>query len=153
MAKPVIRCRMEFHGGTDYVKKFGLEPGGRVQKAIDFAALNYAYLYEPRREGAMHRNAVSATNYGSGEVIYPGPYAHYQYKGEVYGPNIPIYEDNTGIPTKFVSPKNKSKHPTGRALKYTRAGAQSFWWEKMKENHAQDILRLAAKAAVKGEKG
>ena len=43
-------------------------------------------------------------------LIYPGPYAHYQYMGIVYGPNIPIFED--GELVGFRSPPGKgSKSP------------------------------------------
>lgn len=43
-------------------------------------------------------------------LIYPGPYAHYQYMGIVYGPNYPIFQN--GELVGFRSPPGKgSKSP------------------------------------------
>ena len=53
------------------------------------------------------------------KVVYKQPYAHYQYIGEVYGPNIPIFED--GVLVGFWSPPGKgTKHPTGRPIQYNK---------------------------------
>jgi len=49
-------------------------------------------------------------------ITYQGPYAHYQYIGEVYGPNIPIFEN--GIIVGWFSIPNMKKHPTGREMQY-----------------------------------
>lgn len=52
-------------------------------------------------------------------IRYKGPYAHYQYMGEVYGPNIPIYEN--GIVVGWWSPPGKgTKHPTGKDITYNK---------------------------------
>ena len=51
-------------------------------------------------------------------VHYTQPYAHYQYTGEVYGPNIP-FEDEDGF-IYWRSPKGKKKYPTGRQLQYSK---------------------------------
>lgn len=153
MSKPVIRCRVQFNGGTDFTKKFGLEPGGRVQKAIDYGVIKWNALYMAFKTGTLANSAYFATNIGSGEVVYPVPYAHYMEKGEVYGPNIPVFEDSSGTPTRFFSPPGRKKHPTGRALNYDTsrnplAGPTSF--ERMKRDHVQDILQEAKDAAEKG---
>lgn len=62
------------------------------------------------------------------------------------GPNIPIFEDDSGEPTRFFSPKGKKKHLTGAELKYRTDKnplAGSFWIERMKADHMDDILKEA----------
>ena len=51
-------------------------------------------------------------------VYYPGPYAHYMYMGEVYGPNYPIYKD--GVLVGWRSPPGKgTKYPKGYGFDYS----------------------------------
>ena len=57
-------------------------------------------------------------------------YAHYQYEGKVYGPNIPILID--GEIVAWRSPKRKSKYLTGRRLKYSSPTARSHWTNEIK---------------------
>lgn len=134
------------------LSKLNLESGGKVQKVIDNAVISYDLQYAPWETGTLAKSAYTATDVGSGEVVYPGPYAHYQYYGEVYGPNIPIFEDDSGEPTRYFSPPGQEKHPTGRALEYSTDPnplAGSYWFERMKADHLQDIID-EAKAAVRG---
>ena len=73
-------------------------------------------------------------------VTYNGPYAHYQYMGEVYGPNIPIREN--GYIIGWRSKRGQKKHPTGRPLHYSQQLhplAQDHWdWAAM-ATHKQDL--------------
>lgn len=131
-------------------KKFGCHEGGRVQKAIDKAVIDYDLSYTPYLTGTLAKSAYTATDIGSGEVIYPGPYARYQYYGEVYGPNIPVFDDDSGVPTRFFSPPGQEKHPTGRALQYNteiNPLAGSHWFERMKADHLKDIIEEARRVA------
>lgn len=130
--------------------KFNLEKGGLVQQAIDKAVIDYNIQYCPWETGTLAKSAYAATQIGSGKVIYPGPCAHYMYYGEVYGPNIPVFENDSGIPTRFFSPPGQKKHPTGRELQYSldpNPLAGSFWFERMKADHIDDILREAKAVA------
>ena len=130
--------------------RFGLQSGGRVQQTIDKAVIDFCLPYCPWDSGALAKSAYAATQIGSGRVRYPGPYAHYLYHGEVYGPNIPVFEDDSGIPTRFFSRPGQKKQPTGRDLQYntdTNPLAGSFWFERMKADHKQDILQEAANVA------
>ena len=63
--------------------------------------------YVPAKSGKM-ANAEITPEY----IRYPGPYAHYQYMGEVYGPNIPIIQNGQVVGWRSIAPK----HPTGRKL-------------------------------------
>lgn len=126
--------------------QFNLEAGGLVQQAIDKAVIDWDLQYVPWETGTLAKSPYSVTEIGSGEVVYPGPYARYQYYGEVYGPNIPIFEDDTGEPTGWFSPPGQKKHPTGRPLQYSvdvNPLAGSYWFERMKADHLDDIVKEA----------
>lgn len=132
------------------LKKFNLESGGLVQQTIDKTIIDYSLAYAPWETGSLAKSPYGATQIGSGKVIYPGPYAHYQYYGEIYGPNIPVFEDDTGIPTRFFSPPGQKKHPTGRSLNHAtdvNPLAGPFWFERMKADRMQDIIEEAKNVA------
>ena len=144
----VIKARFQWN--FDPLTARGLEPGGRVQQAIDNAVIRYSIPYVPFKTGTLATSPYRASPPGSGKVIYETPYARYQYYGEVYGPNIPVFDDDSGTPTRFFSPPGRKKHPTGRELQYKKDVnplAGSFWFERMKADHLQDIIREAENAA------
>lgn len=125
------------------LSRLNLESGGKAQQVLDNAVIRWCEQYTPFKTGTLASSPYGATEVGSGEVVYPGPYARYLYYGEVYGPNIPIFEDNSEEPTGWFSPPGKKKHPTGRALQYStgvNALAGSYWFERMKADHLQDIV-------------
>ena len=148
----MVDFTINFEGlSGDFIRRFGLEDHGRVQMAIDKAVIDYSMAYWAFDTGTLARSAYTASDIGSGKVIYPGPYAHYQFYGEVYGPNIPIFEDDSGVPTGWFSPPGKKKHPTGRKLQYKTdrnplAGA--FPVERMKADHIHDIEEEALRVAL-----
>ena len=93
----------------------------------------------PFQQGAL-RNSVNYPDgiYG-GEIEYNTPYAHYQYEGVVYGPNIPIY-DAAGNLTGFWSPPKKN--PVGRPIHYHTEGTTDHFFEKAKLQHKNDWVKL-----------
>lgn len=97
----------------------------------------------PFQQGAL-RNSVNYPEgiYG-GEIEWNTPYAHYQYEGEIYGPNIPI-KDSAGNVTGWFSPKGKKKNPTGMPITYHPEGTErgDHWFEKAKKQHKDDWVRL-----------
>ncbi len=132
------------------LRRFNLESGGKVQQVIDKAVIDKSLAYVPWDSGTLGKSAYGATEIGSGKVVYPGPYAHYMYYGEIYGPNIPVFDDDSGTPTRFFSPPGRKKHPTGRELQYKKDVnplAGSFWFERMKADHLQEIIKEAEDAA------
>ena len=100
----------------------------------------------PFQQGAL-RNSI---NYPKGiygdEIEWNTPYAHYQYEGEVYGPNIPIKDDKGNITGWYSPPK---KNPTGKQLAYHTPGTGDHWFEKAKEQHKQDWIDLVKRTAGK----
>lgn len=68
--------------------------------------------YVPMDEGPLSQHIEVTPQY----VRYAEPYAHYQYMGEVYGPNFPITDKTTGGIIGWYSQPGVKKHPTGREL-------------------------------------
>jgi hypothetical protein len=132
------------------LRQFNLEKGGLVQQAIDNAVISYCLPYTPWETGTLGKSPYAHSKIGSGRIIYPGPYARYLYYGEVYGPNFPIFEDGSEEPTAWFSKPGEKKQPTGRDLEYARDVnplAGSFWFERMKADHLQDIIEEAKNVA------
>jgi hypothetical protein len=130
------------------LQKMNLEAGGRVQQVIDAAVIRYCIPYVPFENGDLAGSPYRETTIGSGEIKYPGPYAHYMYYGEVYGPNFPIFVNGSAEPI-WRSKKGEAKHPMGRKLTYRtekNALAGPFWFERMKADHLNDIIEEAGKA-------
>lgn len=135
--------------------KRNLEKGGLVQMVVDKAVIDYSIPYCPFDTGILANSpygvyAGNAGAFGSGKVEYVTPYAHYLYHGQVYGPNIPVFEDDSGVPTRFYSKPGQKKHPTGKDLTYKTDQnplAGPFWVERMKADHMQDIIKEAKDAA------
>lgn len=153
MAENDVTVKLNWSSAEDLISLCGLEPGGRVQKVIDKDVMDYSIPYCPFDTGALARSPYAVTVVGSGEVTYPGPYAHYQYMGEIYGPNIPVFEDDSGVPTRFFSPPGEKKHPTGRQMEYAtdiNPLAGSHWVERMAADRLQDIIKEAQGIAGTG---
>ena len=70
--------------------------------------------YVPMQTGILAQTTMITAE----GVTYVQPYAHYQYTGLVYGPNIPITENGV-ITGWFSQPGKGSKHPTGESLTYS----------------------------------
>lgn len=149
----IIKAQFRLHNQNLAVSR-GLGKGGRVQQAIDKAVIDWSLPYCPFDTGTLAKSPYGATTIGSGQVVYPGPYARYQYYGEIYGPNIPVFEDDSGEPTRFFSPPGRKKHPTGRQMDYTKSKSRNgplagpFWFERMKADHTKDIIKEAESVAA-----
>lgn len=132
------------------LRKYHLEPGGAAQIALENAVIGFSIPYCPFDTGVLANSPFSATRRGSGVIRYPGPYAHYQYFGMVYGPNIPVFEDDSGVPTRWFSPPGQKKHPTGKSLTYKQdqnPDAGPFWIERMLADRRKDLLEVVKNAA------
>ncbi len=148
--RTVIKAKFVLKDTDHLLRKFHMEAGGQMQEVIDEKVIEYSIPYCPFDTGTLAYSPYIASMIGSGRVVYPGPYAHYLYHGEIYGPNIPVFDDDSGEPTRFFSPKNRKKYPTGRPLRFSpdkNPNAQAHWAEVAKANHMNAILEEARKAA------
>lgn len=65
--------RMDFvcnFSADSLIKELGLEPGGRVQKAVDDTFLMGVQGYVPMDTGALIDSGYTHTVVGSGEIVY-----------------------------------------------------------------------------------
>lgn len=139
-------ARLDLDGLQDALEARGLKPGGKVQKFIDSEVIRLCDPKVPFSTGVLKHSAITASVIGQGMVVYATPYARYLYYGQVYGPNIPRYE--AGELAGFWSPPGKKKHPTGRKLTYNGAPDRgALWFERMKAERGDDIIRGAAALA------
>lgn len=139
-------ARLDLDGLQDALEARGLKPGGKVQKFIDSEVIRLCDPKVPFATGVLKHSAITASVIGQGMVVYATPYARYLYYGQVYGPNIPRYE--AGELAGFWSPTGKKKHPTGRKLTYNGAPERgALWFERMKAERGDDIIRGAAALA------
>lgn len=139
----------DFINAKEFVNKFGVGEGGHVQKTVDAAVIRECFPYVPFDEGILAGSANTATEIGSGEIVYDTPYARYLYYGEVYGPNIPIVEN--GVITGYRSPPEK--FPTGRPIQYStdkNPMAGPHWFDRAMADHKDDVLKEAQDAANRG---
>ena len=139
----------DFISTSQFIKKYGVGEGGHVQKTVDAAVIRECFPYVPFDEGILAGSANTATEIGSGEVVYDTPYARYQFYGEIYGPNIPIVEN--GVIVGYRSPPEK--YPTGRPLQYNTDKnplAGSHWFDRAMADHSEDVLKEAQDAANRG---
>lgn len=111
------------------MQRRGMEEGGRVQKIIDSEVLRLCKPYTPFKASMLSKSGDAMTRIGSGEVRYKTPYARYQYYGKVM----------VGPAPKRVSDKDLTYHGGGKR--------GSMWFERMKSDHKEDILRAAAGGA------
>lgn len=142
-----------FFEDDDYLlKKYHLKPGGAVQRVIDESCIVYMDPYTPFQSG-MLTNSIIPPTIGTGEIIQDTPHARYQYYGELYVDPITkkgaFYSPGYG----FWSRPKINKVPSGKPLAYNKSShplAGSKWFERMKADHKEDVLRNAQKAALKG---
>lgn len=125
--------------------KYGLQDGGPVQKLVDSEVMRYMSDYMPRRQaGELEHMMIMSTVIGSGQIDTPGPYAHYLYEGILY------VSPTTG---SAWAKENEIKVPTDRLLTYAGAPMRGKkWFERMKADHKDDILKAAQAHVDRGGK-
>lgn len=120
-----------------------LEPGGAVQKAIDKGVMDLSQEFIPFDSGVLAKGCYGATVVGSGVVVWPEIYAHFQYTGYV----------RTTEDGRVFARKHESKPVlTDRPLQYKRdknKAAQEEWIKPMVAAYMQNILDRA-EAAMRG---
>lgn len=120
------------------------DPSSISKRIFDDATMKYANTrlhalcapYVPMDSGALQQNVDITPEY----VHYKVPYAHYQWEGKVYGPNIPITVG--GKIVGWYSPKDEQKKPTGRELNHSKSKnplATAHWERAMAVAKGQQL--------------
>lgn len=93
---------------------------------------------------ALSKSLVNRTQVEDGEIIYPGPYARFLYKGKL------MIDPATG---SAWARKGATKEVTGKDLNISTAvhgQAQSHWFEASKAQNLDKWVRVAEKAVEHG---
>lgn len=125
-----------FRTPVELLKQLGFEPGGRVQHAINESVNDFCKqdLVIPASPGRFLEDSFVADD-EQGFVAWNTPYARYQYYGYV------MTDENgrTWVGRGETKPIVHRDWP----LEYDHSqnpNAGSFWFERMKANHTQDII-------------
>ena len=117
--------RMEYEVNVDaarILRKYGLGEDRAAQRFLAEDVERRCQPYVPMSAGSG-AHMVNAARVTDDSIIYPGPYAHYQYVGEVMAGRAP-------------------KHYTGRELTYHDAPMRGKQWDKrMMADHGREVER------------
>ena len=116
----------------------GLLPNGKVQAFVDQEVIRLMNAYTPRLNGVLIKSATIGTKIGSGEIHQNTPYSRYHYYGKLMVSSI----------TGSAWSHGESKALTDKDMKYNGAPMRGpFWFERMKSDKKEKILRGAQKVA------
>lgn len=127
--------------GKDSTMKFDT-----AQKFIDSECIRRMVKYTPAKSRDLSKAAVLGTKIGSGRIVIASPHGRYQYYGKLMVSSV------TG---SSYARSGEAKVLTDKPLKYSTSRhpqAQAMWFEGMKSEHKEAILRGAA-AIAGGKKG
>jgi hypothetical protein len=136
-----MNYRLEMKSIAELCRERGIRVNGKTQKFIDQEVIRLMDPYTPNLSGTLIKTASIGTKIGSGEINQNAPYARYQYYGKLMVSSI------TG--SAYAS-HGESKILTDKDLQYNKhknALAGPFWFERMKADKKEQILRGARKVA------
>jgi hypothetical protein len=125
---------------AELCRKRGIQVSGAVQKYIDQEVIRLMDPYTPNLSGALIKTATISTKIGSGEIKQVAPYARYQYYGKLMVSSITGSAWSHGE-SKVLTDKDLQHNKSKNAL------AGSFWFERMKADKKEQILREAKRLA------
>ena len=123
----------------------GLGPDHRAAVAIASTVRRFCDPYVPMQQGILKNTATVGPSAEGAYILYGMPYAHYQYTGIVYGPNV-LTKDGW----RSMAPKG-GKRPTDRALTYNQAPMRGKEWDKRMMADRKDDLLKAISVIIGGE--
>jgi len=137
----------------EMLQSVGLEEGGLAQQALDEAFVKNCDPYVPMDSGVLMESAYIATNFGSGDIVWQTPYAHYAYEGIVYvdteTEKAAFYDKDFG----FWSRPGVQKIPSDRLLTFHSGGQRGRKWaERMWADHADDVIAEVEAVIRRGKK-
>lgn len=93
--------------------------------------------YIPFSQGALKGSVRFPEGIYGGLIEWDTPYAHYQYKGELY-----LTKDGRSYAEKY-----ERKFPTGKPLTQHYPGSTDHWFEEAKAKHKEEWLDLVKRIA------
>lgn len=116
------------------LRKRGLGDSDKARKYLASRVIARSARYVPKQQGTLRNTARISP--GGTQVVYPQPYAHYQYVGEVMGPNVLTKKGWRSMA------KKGGKRYTGRKLQHREGGPE--WDRQMLSNHQADLEKDVA---------
>lgn len=134
-----ITVEMNFDKLQEKLNAINVDENAMLEIHNTFAKMINDYV--PMDEGVLSQDIEITPEY----VRYVQPYAHYQYVGEVYSPNIPIKED--GEIVGWFSPPGQKKHPTGKDIQYSveKHPLATKEWDKVAMQTKKDEFEIQVK--------
>ena len=142
---PTVKIDVSRFRTTKQQKLLQMLNDKNVRKNANVILKDYINAFVPKENGALRRSTIvthQSISWGRGL-----PYAHYQYEGDIYGPNFPIIKG--GRIVGWYSKPGMTKHPTGRKMSayvgndwlgyhfgYSEPGTEHHWDVKF-NNDAQ----------------
>jgi len=118
----------------------GILVNGKTQAFIDQEVIRLMAPYTPMLSGTLEKTATIGTRFGSGQIKQNAPYARYQYYGKL------MVSSTTGSAWSH----GEAKVLTETDLQYNKSQhsqAGPYWFERMKADKKEQILRGAQKVA------
>jgi len=108
------------------LRKRGLGDSTKAKKYLAATVKRLCDPYVPLRQGTLKNTAKVTESGGRVALTYPGPYAHYQYHGEVMAGRAP-------------------KHYTGRAIDYSGGPMRGKeWGRRMMADRGDEVIDALA---------
>ena len=120
----------------DILQKRGLGQSKKARRYLAERVRARSDPYVPMQQGTLKNTAQISAD--GKQLIYKQPYAHYQYKGKVMGPNVLLK-----VGWRSMAKKG-GKYYTGKNLKYHKndTGLRGPHWDKrMLGDHRDDLIK------------
>lgn len=132
--------KVKFNSPKAIKTRLGIQKYGPAHKYFALCCkdrMNARYV--PEKEGVLIQSSFVNNQC---VIVYPQPYARYQYHGKLMVDPIikkgAFYNENYGFwsrPKKYGIPKEL----TNQDLKYTKAGTGPYWEKRLKSAEIKDI--------------
>ena len=156
-----IRIKAPLRPTVLQAKLLALINDKEVMREVHWKLGKFCEPYVPKKSGKL----IESMHAYPQSVRWETPYAHYQYMGEVWGPNFPVIKSGTivGWYSPAGSDEGYVKRPTGRELGvpgewmgwrfgYTTPGTKHHWFDEAmknggKRNYSRAVTELLKKKA------
>lgn len=128
-----IKANLILPNSQELMKSIGLNNGGKVQKVIDSFVLYHSEPYVPGRH--IHEQGISATDIGSGKVIWNSPDANYLYEGKLMVDAMTFSAWARPNTQKIMDPQNRDLNYHGGGLRNKK------WFDRMINNEMDDLIK------------
>ncbi len=110
-----------------------------AQAFIDKTCILFMVPYTPALNNVLYKSPALGTEIGSGHIYYLSPYARYQYYGKLMVSSVTGSAYASAGESKVLTDVDLVHQKSRHAL------AGPFWFERMKEEKGEQILKGSAK--------